>query len=282
MGAVEGLDLEAVGDFAGEAGVAGICRAEVEGRLAVVEAAGMEGGRHQGDGVVLAAVIERFALLPGAPDGTQGAHVVAEPRGDRRERRGVPLLDVHLGLGDQSKLEAAFGKLLQVPGGVGDDRRAAGEGDGGSRLELEAGGRGRRNGEGEEGVVVEVVGGVAVEAEGLGAAGLVGDASKVGGLLAKVDFEHGLYLGGCRAIGGDDDAAAHQIVDLPPVHLQEVSQDVAGVLAEQGGRGEGGGALAVDAPSGRAHGAGADLGVADAGDEAAVDEVFIGEQVVGV
>jgi hypothetical protein len=123
-----------------------------------------EVGRHQGELVVLAPVIELFALLPAAPDRAQRLDIVAQPGCGRAPGDPEPALVVASDLAAEPQHEAPVRIRLQVPGLARHDRRAAREGDRDRRRQLDPLGREGGKGERREGVVRELGGHHRIEA----------------------------------------------------------------------------------------------------------------------
>ena len=101
--------------------------------------------RHQRVPVVGTFVVEPLTGAPGLPDRRQRleevAHLLDRPAPRHRE----PSLDVGLHLAAEPEPEPAAGYVGQLPGGLGDGHRAAGEGYGDGRADL---GRARGGGGG--------------------------------------------------------------------------------------------------------------------------------------
>ena len=129
---------------------------------------GREVGSHQGQLVVLAAVVELFALLPAAPDGTQGLDIVAKPGCGRAPGNAKPALVVASDLAAEPEHEPALRVRLQVPGLARHDRRAAREGDCDRRRQLDPLGRQCRKGERRKDVVRQLGGHQRIEPGFLG------------------------------------------------------------------------------------------------------------------
>ena len=80
---MEGVEVDAVAQLAGQAEVVRIHRGDVDGDSWVLDRARREEGGHQRDGVVLAPEVDPAGRLPALPESTEREDVVAEP-GSRR------------------------------------------------------------------------------------------------------------------------------------------------------------------------------------------------------
>ncbi len=150
----EPVQADAVGEFAGQAQGMLADRGEGDRHHFLARRGRHEIGRHQGEGVVLAAEVEFLARLPVGPDRTQGLDVFAQARGRRGPGHAEAAFVVRPDLRADAQHEAAAGGVLQVPAGVGDDHRAAREGDGDRGAQLDPIGVHRGDGMGKERVVL--------------------------------------------------------------------------------------------------------------------------------
>ena len=136
LGGVEGVDVEAVADLAREPGQTGVDARYVDRDLRVIYWARVEERRHQGVPVELALELEGTLVLERIPDRTQGQDVLAQPRRGlvpgHREAAGYVGLDLRA----EAEHEAAFGEVLEIPGGLRRLHGRAREGDGYGGAEL--------------------------------------------------------------------------------------------------------------------------------------------------
>ena len=130
-------------------------------------ARGHEERRHQRERDVPAVVGQRAALGPRGPHRAQRADHLAQSGHGRSPGLAEAAGDVGFDLRAEPQHEAAAGEVPQVPRGVGQRRRAAGEGQGDRRAHHQPRGVLGRQGHGEERIVVDLVGPQAVEAEPL-------------------------------------------------------------------------------------------------------------------
>ncbi len=173
-GGVQGVDVDAVTVGAGQPQHLLVDGGDVDGRRGIVDGAGVEEGGHQHQLEELPGVVERRARLPGVPEGADGFNRLAH-LGHRLlplDAEAQHVVGLHLGA--EAEDEAAARIALQVPGGVGQDGRAAREGNGDGRaqrhLPAVLGGQGQV----EEGVAVGLGHPEAVEAQRLGRGGVGG------------------------------------------------------------------------------------------------------------
>ena len=136
----EAVADEAVADLTGgashefaDAGEPDVRAAEV----AEVALVGREERGHQGVGVELAAELQRFAVLPGVPDGADGRDHLFRPGCGLAPFHGESLGDVGLDLGAEAKVEATLAERLEIPAEVRKQHRVSGEGDGNRCAEFE-------------------------------------------------------------------------------------------------------------------------------------------------
>ncbi len=127
---MKGVGEKAIRQLAGQACQAGVNPGNIDGDVRVADRTRIEERRHEGQLVVLAAEIKRLAGLPGMPEGPDSLDLLAQLADNRLgPGHAEAPLDVRLDLRPQTEDEAPFGGLRQVPGGVGQGGRAAGEGN---------------------------------------------------------------------------------------------------------------------------------------------------------
>ena len=197
---MEGMDVEAVGELAGEPAHVGVQARDVDLGQRTIERRGAEERRHQAELVVLALEPGPRAVLPHVPDVADQEDHLAEPRARRQPRRRVAALVVALHLRAEPEDEAAARGGLEVPGDLGVDERAAREGHGDVGADRDALGRGRRERGGEIRVVARLRRPETVVPEPLRVRGEPGRVAQVGRHEAAVDL-HAAPLLECRARG---------------------------------------------------------------------------------
>ena len=122
---------KAVGHGAGQLAGASLHAPQVHGRRhRLVVGSGVEVGLQTGDPVVRAVVVGGLAGRERVEAGPHRTDEVAQSAdGVLTERHGVAVLDVLPDLRPEAQLEPTAAQLGQVPGGVGDQRGAADEGE---------------------------------------------------------------------------------------------------------------------------------------------------------
>jgi hypothetical protein len=133
---VEGVDVEAVADLAGQGRQTGVDAGDVDRDLRVLYRTGVEERRHEGVPVELALEVQRLASLERIPDGAQSAYVLAQPRDGSVPGHGEAAPYVRFDLSTEAEDEASVGEVLEIPGSLGYLHRGAGESDGYGGAEL--------------------------------------------------------------------------------------------------------------------------------------------------
>ena len=138
-GFADRMDVDAVGDFARHRQHPGVDGRDVD--LRIRDSVGQRTGAplpvQERELVEVTVVVEWSAAEPGETR-LDGADVVAEPGSRMFEVDAVSANDVCAHLRTQPESEPAAGQLLEFPGVLGGDHRAAGEGDGDARRQVEA------------------------------------------------------------------------------------------------------------------------------------------------
>ena len=190
----EAVRAEAIRTEACDLGHTGANRGEGDLRQGVVDWAGIEGRSRKGEAIVVRDVVRFLAFLPSRPNGTHHADVVLHPPSGRGPGTAEALDVVAADLAPEADVDSALAQLLEVPGGLGHNKRGAGERDGDGRGDLQLlavlGGEGHR----QDGVVLQLAGGDPVEASGLGALHLLLDVPQPGFAEAGGDL-HYVLLG---------------------------------------------------------------------------------------
>jgi len=154
----QGVQAHPVADLAGDAQHRGTDRSNHDRHRRQPGRLRREIRGHQAEPVVVAAVVQLFTGCPAMPDRPQRADVIAQP--GRRRAPGNPeaALVVALDLAAEAQHESAVGVGLQVPGLARHHRRAAREGDGNRRRQLDPLGRERSKGKRRKNVMPELDG----------------------------------------------------------------------------------------------------------------------------
>ncbi len=127
---MERVHQEPIGALPGQARQPGVHPGDIDGDGGVLDRPGVEEGRHQGELVIFAAVVERGVVLPGIPESAHRFELLAQLAHHRLgPGHTKAALDVRLDLRAQAEDEAPLGGLGQVPGAVGQGSRAAGKGN---------------------------------------------------------------------------------------------------------------------------------------------------------
>ena len=152
---VEGVHQEAVGHLARQPGQAGVDARDVNGNVGVLDGAGVEERRHEGEFVVFAAEVEALAMLPCVPEGAHGQNLLPQfAHHGIRPRHAKAAGDVRLDLRSQAEDEASIRGCGQIPRGVGQVGGAAGKGNGDRGAECHAAGVLGNQRTGQKGVVL--------------------------------------------------------------------------------------------------------------------------------
>src|SRR5215218_4329647 len=106
LGGVEGVDVEAVTELAGQGRQPGVDAGYVDRDLRVLYGTGVEERRHERVPVELALEAQRPLGLEGVPDGAESHNVLAQPRDRPVPRHGEAALHVRLYLGSETEYEA--------------------------------------------------------------------------------------------------------------------------------------------------------------------------------
>ena len=109
--------------------------------------------RHQAEAVMLAGIIRRRLLLPGAPDRTQHLDILPHPRCGRRPGHTEPPFIMPLHLGAETQLEASARCQLQVVRHTGHRHRRTGKGNRDPGHQFDPLGHRRGDGKRQEGIV---------------------------------------------------------------------------------------------------------------------------------
>jgi len=184
---VQGVDVDAVAMRAGQTQHLLIDGGDVDRRWWVIDRAGIKEGGHQRQFEELAHVIEARPVLPAVPEGADSLDGLAHPL-DRLLPLDAETQDVvGLHLWSQAEDETAAREALQIPGGVGQNGRAAGEGDGNRRAQRQLAGVFGGQREVEERITAGLGHPEAIKAECFGRGGIDGYLFESG--LQKTDVE---------------------------------------------------------------------------------------------
>ena len=167
---------------------------DAQPRQRAVIGLGHEVGRHQGEAIVLALVVELAVALPRRPDRPHRLHVLADARRRRRPRHGeAPLVvGAHLAADAERHARAAEARG-EVPADIGHRHGRAGEGDGDAGVQLDALGGGAGDGQRQERLVPVLLGADAGVARRLDRLGSLADRGQVL-LRQRREYAHHLAL----------------------------------------------------------------------------------------
>src|SRR3990170_8790610 len=104
---VEGVDVKAVADFAGDPADVLVDAGDIDRDLRVLDGPGIEEGGHQVEAVELPPEVELGPVLPAVPDRAERQDHLADPRPRRLPLHGEAPLVVALDLGAEPQDEAA-------------------------------------------------------------------------------------------------------------------------------------------------------------------------------